>query len=123
MFTKKLIVFTFLLILAVTAAACAAPPAEVREVEVTREVQVTVEVTPSVVNEALHVEIRKVSTGEVLAEADGKGILSLEGGIGTATLKDDRRIEAVVTPAQGSRGTRGTISASYPARAIYRRTE
>ncbi len=45
MFTKKLIVFAFLLILAVTAAACAAPPAEVREIEVTREVEVTVEVT------------------------------------------------------------------------------
>jgi hypothetical protein len=84
---------------------------------------VTVEVQPSGVYEALHVEIRKVSTGEILFEVDGKGILSLEGGIGTATLKDDRRIEAVVTPAQGSRGTRGTISVSYPARAMYRRTE
>ena len=85
--------------------------------------KVTVEVTPSMVYEALHVEIRKVSTGEILAEADGKGILRLEGGIGTATLKDDRRIEAVVTPSQGSRGSRGTISVSYPARATYRRTE
>ena len=85
--------------------------------------KVTVEVEPSGVYEALHVEIRKVSTGEVLFEIDGKGILSLEGGIGTATLKDDRRIEAVVTPAQGSRGSRGTISVSYPARAMYRRTE
>jgi len=85
--------------------------------------KVTVEVTPSVVNEALHVEIRKVSTGEILAEVDGKGNLRLEGGIGTATLKDDRRIEAVLSPAQGSRGSRGTFSVSYPARAMYRRTE
>jgi hypothetical protein len=85
--------------------------------------KVTVVVEPSGVYEALHVEIRKVSTGEILFEVDGKGILSLEGGIGTGTLKDDRRIEAVVTPAQGSRGSRGTLSASYPARAIYRRTE
>ena len=85
--------------------------------------KVTVVVDPSGVYETLHVEIRKVSTGEILAEADGKGILSLEGGIGTATLKGDRRIEAIVTPAQGSRGSRGTLSVSYPARAIYRRTE
>jgi hypothetical protein len=85
--------------------------------------KVTVVVDPSGVYETLHVEIRKVSTGEILAEADGKGVLSLEGGIGTATLKDDRRIEAIVTPAQGSRGSRGTLSVSYPARAIYRRTE
>ena len=49
MFPKKLIVVTFLLILAVTTSAYAAPPAEVREVEVTREVQVTVEVTPEAI--------------------------------------------------------------------------
>ncbi len=85
--------------------------------------KVTVVVEPSGVYEALHVEIRKVSTGEILFEVDGKGILSMEAGIGTATLKDDRRIEAVVTLAQGTRGSRGTISASYPARAMYRRTE
>ena len=85
--------------------------------------KVMVVVEPAGVYEALHVEIRKVSTGEILFEVDGKGTLSLEGGIGTASLKDDRRIEAVVTPAQGSRGSRGTISASYPARAMYRRTE
>jgi len=85
--------------------------------------KVMVVVDPSGGYETLHVEIRKVSTGEILFEVDGKGILSLEGGIGTATLKDDRRIEAIVTPAQGSRGSRGTLSVSYPARAIYRRTE
>jgi len=85
--------------------------------------KVTVEVMPSGAYEALHLEVRKVSTGEVLAEADGKGNLRLDGGIDATTLKDDRRLEAVVTPAQGARGSRGTIRVSYPARAIYRRTE
>ena len=85
--------------------------------------KVTVEVMPSGGYDALHLEVRKVSTGEVLAEVDGKGNLRLEGGIDTATLKSDRRLEAVVTPAQGARGSRGTIKVTYPARAMYRRTE
>jgi len=85
--------------------------------------KVTVEILPSGGYDALHLEVRKVSTGEVLAEVDGKGNLRLQGGIDTATLKGDRRLEAVVTPAQGARGSRGTIKVTYPARAIYRRTE
>jgi hypothetical protein len=85
--------------------------------------KVTVEVMRSGGYDALHLEVRKVSTGEVLAEVDGKGNLRLQGGIDTATLKGDRRLEAVVTPAQGARGSRGTIKVTYPARAIYRRTE
>lgn len=85
--------------------------------------KVTVEVMRSGGYDALHLEVRKVSTGEVLAEVDGKGNLRLEGGIDIATLKGDRRLEAVVTPAQGARGSRGTIKVTYPARAVYRRTE
>ncbi len=85
--------------------------------------KVRVDVTPSGGYEAHHLEVRKVSTGEVLAEADGKGNLRLEGGIDAATLKGDRRLEAVVTLAQGARSSRGTIKVTYPARAMYRRTE
>ena len=85
--------------------------------------KVRVDVTPSGGYEAHHLEVRKVSTGEVLAEADGKGNLRLEGGIDAATLKNDRRLEAVVTLAQGARTSRGTIKVTYPARAMYRRTE
>jgi hypothetical protein len=84
---------------------------------------VIVEVAPAMVYEAHHLEVRKVSTGEILAEADGKGNLRLEGGIDAGTLKGDRRLEAVVTLAQGARTSRGTIKVTYPARAIYRRTE
>jgi len=85
--------------------------------------KVAVEVMRSGGYDALHLEVRKVSTGEILAEVDGKGNLRLEGRIDTATLKGDRRLEAVVTPAQGARGSRGTIKVTYPARAMYRRTE
>ena len=85
--------------------------------------KVTVEVLPAGGYEAHHLEVRKVSTGEVLAEADGKGNLRLEGGIDAATLKGDRRLEAVVTLAQGARTSRGTLKVTYPARAMYRRTE
>jgi len=85
--------------------------------------KVAVEVMRSGGYDALHLEVRKVSTGEILAEVDGKGNLRLEGGIDTATLKGDRRLEAIVTPAQGARGSRGTIKVTYPARAMYRRTE
>ena len=85
--------------------------------------KVRIEVRPSGGYEAHHIEVRRVSTGEVLAEADGKGDLRLEGGIDAATLKGDRRLEAVVTLAQGARTSRGMIKVTYPARAIFRRTE
>jgi hypothetical protein len=73
--------------------------------------------------EAMVVEIRKTSSGEVLASATGKGRLSFTGRIGHLDLKDDRRLEVVVRPAHGTRGVRGTITVEYPVRAIYRRTE
>jgi hypothetical protein len=43
--------------------------------------------------------------------------------VGKAQLKDDRRFEVVVQAEHGTRGLRGTISVSYPDRAVYRRTE
>ena len=63
------------------------------------------------------VEVRKVSTGEVLQEALGKGRLRLEGPIHVGLLKDDRRFEVVVRPDEGTRGVRGTVRVTYPARA------
>lgn len=73
--------------------------------------------------EKMIVEVRKVSTGEVLATISGKGSLRLEGKVRRADLKDDRRLEVVVRPDKGTRGLRGTIKVSYPAHASYRRTE
>lgn len=73
--------------------------------------------------EKMIVEVRKVSTGEVLAEISGKGRLRLEGMVEKAQLVDDRRFEVIVQPDQGTRGIRGTITVSYPDRAVYRRTE
>jgi len=84
---------------------------------------VTVEVEQVGVWEKMIVEVRKVSTGEILAEISGKGRLRLEGSIEKALLVDDRRFEVIVQPEQGTRGVRGTISVSYPDRAAYRRTE
>jgi hypothetical protein len=84
---------------------------------------VTVEVEQVGVWEKMTVEVLKVSTGEVLAEISGKGRLLLEGMVGKAHLKDDRRFAVVVQAEHGTRGLRGTISVSYPDRAIYRRTE
>ena len=84
---------------------------------------VVVEVEQAGVWEKMIVEVRKESTGEVIAEISGKGRLLLEGKVGTALLKDDRRFEVVVQADHGSRGLRGTISVSYPDRVIYRRTE
>lgn len=73
--------------------------------------------------EKMVVEIRKVSTGEILGDGAGQGRLRFEGKIGPADLKDDRRLQVVVIPDHGTRGVRGTINVSYPARASYRRTE
>jgi hypothetical protein len=84
---------------------------------------VEVEVEQNGVYESMVVEIRKSSNGEVLADATGKGRLRFTGRIGLLDLKDDRRLEVVVSPAHGTRGVRGTITVSYPARASYRRTE
>ena len=84
---------------------------------------VTVEVEPVGVWEKMAVKLRKVSTGEILAEISGKGRLRLEGVIGRARIKDDRRFEVVVQAAHGTRGLRGTISVSYPDRAVYLRAE
>ena len=85
--------------------------------------EVTVHVEQHDTFENLDVVVRKVSTGEILAEAHGKGKLRLQGDIVGAHLKDDRRLEVVITLAHGSRGSRGTIHATYPAQAMYRRTE
>ena len=84
---------------------------------------VTVEVQQLGAWEKMTVEVRKVSTGEVLAEISGKGRLRLQGMIEKAQLVDDRRFEVIVQPEQGTRGVRGTISLSYPDRAVYFRTE
>jgi hypothetical protein len=67
--------------------------------------------------EKMVVEVRKVSTGETLQEAFSKGRLRLEGPIGAELLKDDCRFEVVVRPDEGTRGARGTIRVTYPARA------
>jgi hypothetical protein len=63
------------------------------------------------------VEVRKVSTGEVLQEAFGRGRLRLEGPVPAELLRDDRRFEVVVRPDEGTRGVRGTVRVTYPARA------
>jgi hypothetical protein len=84
---------------------------------------VNVEVEQAGVWEKMTVEVRKVSTGEVLAEVSGKGRLLLEGVVGKGDLKDDRRFEVVIQAEHGTRGLRGTISVSYPDRVVYRRTE
>ncbi len=84
---------------------------------------VTVEVIQSGVYENMVVEVRKVSTGKVLVDTLGKGKLEFEGRISSLDLKDDRRLEVVVKSAHGTRGVRGTIRVTYPARASYRRTE
>jgi len=81
--------------------------------------EVTVEVVQTGVFESMVVQVRKVSTGQVLIEASGKGSLRLEGVIDDFDLKDDRRFEVVVVPGQGSRGIRGSIRVSYPARLRY----
>lgn len=81
--------------------------------------EVTVEVVQTGVYENMVVQVRKVSTEDVLIEARGKGSLRLEGRIDNFDLKDDRRFEVVVVPGQGSRGIRGSIRVSYPARLSY----
>ncbi len=85
--------------------------------------KVIVEVVQVGVYETMIVELRKLSTGEILAEARSKGRIEIAGEIGAAHLKDDRRFEVVVRSDQGARGTRGTIAVSYPSQALYRRSE
>ncbi len=65
------------------------------------------------------VQVRKVSTGEVMIEASGKGRLRLQGAVDNFDLRDDTTFEVVVTPGQGSRGIRGSIRVSYPSRLKY----
>lgn len=85
--------------------------------------QVAVEVEQAGVWEKMIVELRKVSTGEVVAEASGKGRLRLEGGVEKVHLIDDRLFEAVVRQGQGTWGLRGTIRVRYPSRGVYIRNE
>lgn len=85
------------------------------------EVSVQVRVTEA--PEKIEVEVRKVSTRAVLARGTGRVQVQLEGVLGGVELKDDRRLEVLVSLAQGSRGSRGIIEVSYPDRAVYRRTE
>ena len=80
---------------------------------------VAVEVEQSGVFEKMIVEVRKVSTGEVLVEEQGRGRLHLEGEVSGSYLKDDRNFEVVVRPDQGARGARGSISVTYPAAVMY----
>jgi len=81
--------------------------------------EVSVEVTQTSVYENMTVEVRKVSTGEVLAEASGKGRLRLHGVVDNFDLRGDRNFEVVVGPGQGSRGIRGSIRVSYPSLVRY----
>jgi hypothetical protein len=85
--------------------------------------EIVVEVVQSGAYENIIVQVLKLSTGEILAETRGKGRIHLVGALGAAHLKDDRRFEVVVRADQGTRGARGTIAVSYPARAIYRQTD
>jgi hypothetical protein len=84
---------------------------------------VAVEVEQDGVWENMTVEVRKMSTGEVLAEASAKGRLRIEGGIDKVHLIDDRLFEVVVRHGQGTRGLRGTIRVRYPDRGMYIRNE
>jgi hypothetical protein len=84
---------------------------------------VTVEVEQVGVWEKMTVRLRKVSTGEILSEGSGKGRLRLEGQIEKVQLVDDRLFEVQVLPEPGTRGLRGTISVSYPDRAVYIRNK
>ncbi|MDX2436880.1 MAG: hypothetical protein QNL88_07520 [Acidobacteriota bacterium] len=81
--------------------------------------RVSVEVVQTGTYENMVVQVRKVSTGEVKIEAGGKGRLRLHGGLDNFDLRDDRTFEVVVIPGQGSRGIRGSIRVSYPARLRY----
>jgi hypothetical protein len=85
--------------------------------------RVSVEVEQQGVWEKMIVEIRKVSTGEILATAEGKGRLRLEGGVEKVHLIDDRLFEVAVRQAQGAWGLRGTIRVRYPDRGVYIRNE
>jgi hypothetical protein len=84
---------------------------------------VSVEVEQQGVWEKMIVEIRKVSTGEILANAEGKGRLRLAGTVDRVHLFDDRLFEVVVRQAQGAWGLRGTIRVRYPNRGVYIRNE
>jgi hypothetical protein len=84
---------------------------------------VEVEVNLVGVWEAMTLELRKISTGEILFETSGKGNLRISGRIGKADLKDDRRLEVVVRQGHGTRGLRGTIRVSYPDGGVYVRGE
>jgi hypothetical protein len=77
--------------------------------------RINVEVAQIGMVENMVVQVRKVSTGEVLAEAEGKGRLRLDGSVDGFDLRGDRTLEVVVTPGQGSRGIRGTMHVTYPA--------
>ena len=78
--------------------------------------RIHVEVTQTGAYENMSVEVREVPSGEVLIQARGKGRLRLDGGIDAHQLKGDRTFEVVVVPGQGTRGVRGSIRVSYPAR-------
>jgi hypothetical protein len=77
--------------------------------------RISVEVVEIGLEENMVVQVRKASTGDVVAEAQGKGRLSLDGRVDGFDLRGDRTLEVVVTPGQGSRGIRGTIHVTYPA--------
>ncbi len=62
------------------------------------------------------VEVQKVSTGEVLAEARDRGRIRLNGTIRPEMLKDDRRFEVVVRSTTRPQGLRGIIRVRYPKR-------
>jgi hypothetical protein len=84
---------------------------------------VAVEVEQDGVWDGMIVEVRKVSTGEILVEGSGKGRMRLEVGIEKVHLIDDRQFEVVVRHGQGTWGLRGTIRVRYPDRGVYIRNQ
>ncbi len=62
-------------------------------------------------------------TKEVLVETSGKGRTLLKGTLTQVDIKNDRRILVTVKLDQGARPVRGSLTVSYPARPMYRRTE
>ena len=85
--------------------------------------RVDVEVESGTSRDKVLVQIRKISTGEVLAEASQKGRVEMKGELKQGDLKNDGRLEAVVSLPEGARGSRGTLNVTYPSQPMYRRMD
>ena len=71
----------------------------------------------------LVIQVQSFATREVLAETEGSGRLVLRGQLTQTDLKNDRRIMVVVTLAEGARPTRGSLTVTYPAEPMFRKSE